>query len=62
MRKPSLTRRSFIKKASTGLAGAALAATGTSSLCANLVKKADKLAILGGNPVRNKPFPSTWPI
>ena len=62
MRKPSLTRRSFIKKASTGLAGAALAATGKSSLYANLVKKADKLAILGGTPVRNKPFPSTWPI
>jgi len=62
MRNPSLTRRSFIKKASTKLAGAALAATGTSSLYASLVKKADTLALLGGAPVRSKPFPSTWPI
>ena len=62
MKRFSLTRRSFIKETSAKLAGAALAATATSSLFANVGKKADKLAILGGTPVRSKPFPSTWPI
>ena len=58
----ALTRRSFMKKTSAGLAGAALAGAGTSSLYANFIKKTDKLAVLGGTPVRGKPFPSTWPI
>ena len=62
MKKSSLTRRSFIKKTSAGLAGAALTAAGTSSLYGNVVKKAAALAVLGGNPVRTKPFLSTWPI
>lgn len=61
MKKLSLTRRSFIKKTSAGLAGAALAA-GTSSLYGSVVKKTKKLALLGGAPVRTKKFPSTWPI
>ncbi|MCJ7673805.1 MAG: hypothetical protein MUO33_01480, partial [Sedimentisphaerales bacterium] len=62
MKKSSLTRRSFIKETSAKLAGAALAATGTGSLFAGVGQKADKLAILGGTPVRSKPFSSTWPI
>ncbi len=61
MKKSSLTRRSFIKKTSAGLAGAALAA-GAGSLYGNIVKKTSKLALLGGAAVRTKPFPSTWPI
>jgi len=62
MEKSSLTRRSFIKETSAKLAGAALAATGTGSLFAGVGQKAEKLAILGGTPVRSKPFSSTWPI
>jgi len=62
MKKFSLTRRSFIKKTSVGLAGAALTVTGASSLYGNVFKNASALAIQGGTPVRNKPFPSSWPI
>jgi perosamine synthetase len=58
----TLTRRSFIKKTSVGLAGAALAGAGASSLYGNAIKKTNKLALLGGTPVRAKKFPSTWPI
>ena len=58
----TLTRRSFIKKTSAGLAGAAIAGASTSSLYANVTKKTNKLAILGGAPVRTKSFSSTWPI
>ncbi|MHC4174586.1 MAG: DegT/DnrJ/EryC1/StrS family aminotransferase [Planctomycetota bacterium] len=62
MKKSVLTRRSFIKRTSAGLAGAALAGVGTSSLYGNVSQKANKLALLGGAPVRTKPFLSTWPI
>ncbi len=62
MKKSVLTRRSFIKRTSAGLAGAALAGAGTSSLYGNVSKKANKLALLSGAPVRTKPFLSTWPI
>jgi len=55
MKKCSLTRRLFIKKTSAGLAGAALAAAGTSSLYANVVKKTNTLALFGGAPVRTNP-------
>ncbi|MFZ2149523.1 MAG: DegT/DnrJ/EryC1/StrS family aminotransferase [Sedimentisphaerales bacterium] len=58
----TLTRRSFIKKSSAGLAGAALAGAGASSLYGNVINKTNKLAVLGGAPVRTKKFPSTWPI
>jgi perosamine synthetase len=58
----SLTRRSFIKKTSAGLAGAALAGAGTGTLRANFISKSNKLALLGGTPVRTRKFPSTWPI
>ena len=50
----TLTRRSFIKKSSAGLAGAALASAGTSSLYGNVMKKTNTLALLGGTPVRMK--------
>jgi len=62
MKMSLLTRRSFIKKTSARLAGAALAAGGTSSLYGNIVKKTKTLALLGGTPVRIKPFLATWPI
>lgn len=62
MKRLFLTRRSFVKRSSAGLAGAALATEGTGSLYANLARKADKLAILGGTPVRTKGFSQPWPI
>ena len=58
----SLTRRSFIKKTSARFGGAALAFAGTSSLYANAANKSNKLALLGGTPVRTKPFGEPWPI
>jgi len=60
--KSFLTRRSFIQETSAQVAGASLALAGASSLYAGVAKKADKLALLGGEPVRNKPFSKTWPI
>ena len=63
MKKYSLTRRSFIKKTSAGLAGAALTAGVSSSLYGNIVKQSSTLAILGGRPVReNRYVPASWPI
>ena len=61
MKKDSITRRKFLRKTSFGAAGAALSISGATSIYANIVKKADTPAILGGKPVRTKPFPS-WPI
>lgn len=61
MRSP-LTRRSFIKRTSAILVSAAVSAAGARSLYADVVKKADSLAIKGGDAVRTKPYPSTWPI
>jgi len=59
MAKSNLTRRQFIAAASAGsLAGVV---SGTIPSYANITKKASKLAILGGEPVRkNKSWPS-WP-
>jgi perosamine synthetase len=59
MAKSNLTRRQFIAAASAGsLIGAA---SRTIPSYANITKKAGKLAILGGEPVRkNKSWPS-WP-
>lgn len=57
-----LTRRSFMKKTSAELTGAALAAVATGSLRANAAGSSNKLALLGGTAVRAKPFDSTWPI
>ena len=60
--KSSLTRRSFVKSASAGLAGISLLAAGTRSLYAGAANKAKTLAIQGGTPVRTKPLSDTWPI
>lgn len=60
-RKSTLTRRSFVKRSSAGLAGLGL--TGfTSPPFAAMSGKPGKLAMLGGTPVRSKPFPKTWPL
>ena len=59
--KISISRRKFLERASLNTAGIALSLSGAKSLYANLAKKADTPAILGGTPVRTKPFPS-WPI
>jgi dTDP-4-amino-4,6-dideoxygalactose transaminase len=56
----SITRRTFLKKTSKGLAGAALATLATTSIYCNKQQK-ETPAILGGTPVRSKPFPS-WPM
>lgn len=57
----SISRRKFLERTSFSTAGIALSLSGVKSLYANLSKKADTPAILGGTPVRTKPFPS-WPI
>ena len=59
--KSSISRRKFLERTSFSTAGIALSLSGVKSLYANLAKKADTPAILGGTPVRTKPFPS-WPI
>lgn len=59
--KSSISRRKFLERTSFSTAGIALSLSGAKSLYANLAKKADTPAILGGTPVRTKPFPS-WPI
>jgi dTDP-4-amino-4,6-dideoxygalactose transaminase len=59
MNKNDLSRRQFIAAASAG----SLTAFASSAMPAygNLSNKAGKLAILGGQPVRTRPWPS-WPI
>jgi len=57
-----LTRRSFMKKTSARLTGMALAVAGTGSLYANAGNDLNKLALLGGSPVRTKSFNQPWPI
>jgi perosamine synthetase len=59
MNKKDLNRREFLNAASA--ASLAAAASGSIPAYANAGKKAGKLAILGGQPVRTKPFPS-WPV
>ena len=54
-----LTRRQFITAASAG--SLAAVASRTIPAYGNISKKAGKLAILGGRPVRTKSFPG-WPI
>jgi len=54
-----ITRRQFISAASAG--SLAAVASGTIPAYGNLRRKAGKLAILGGRPVRTKAFPG-WPI
>lgn len=62
MRKKSIGRRTFIHKSTAGLAGTALfTKAAVTSFHGNIVKRVDTPAILGGTPIRKKPFPS-WPI
>ncbi len=60
--KPSLTRRSFVKAGSAGLASIGFLAAGAKALYAGAAGKANVLALKGGTPVRSKPFSQTWPI
>jgi dTDP-4-amino-4,6-dideoxygalactose transaminase len=60
--KSSLTRRSFVKATSAGLAGIGFLAAGAKSLYAAAMNKSNTLALNGGTPVRAKPFSQTWPI
>ncbi len=59
MRKNNLTRRKFLASASTGTLAAF--ASGGIPVYGIINKKASTLAILGGQPIREKPFPR-WPI
>ena len=58
--KPTLTRRSFLGAAAAGAAAINLPAAAASSFSVP-PKPAGQLALLGGQPVRHKPFPS-WPL
>ena len=60
--KSSLTRRSFVKATSAGLAGIGFLAAGAKSLYAAATSKTNMLALKGGTPVRAKAFSQTWPI
>ncbi len=60
MNQDAITRKGFIRKTSLGAAGAALSLGAAKRLSANLSKAADNPALLGGVPVRDRPFP-TWP-
>jgi len=59
MNKNDLTRRQFLATASAGTITAVT--SGAIPAYGNVSKKASKMAILGGQPVRTKPFPG-WPI
>jgi len=58
MNKNNLTRREFLAAVSTSTIAAASGGIGAYG---NVSKKAGKPAILGGKPVRTKPFPG-WPV
>jgi dTDP-4-amino-4,6-dideoxygalactose transaminase len=64
MRNKSLSRRSFVKQASIGAAGAVLAADGLPSESRVYIQDADKPAILGGTPVRARgnDLEASWPV
>ncbi|MDD2380800.1 MAG: DegT/DnrJ/EryC1/StrS family aminotransferase [Mariniphaga sp.] len=64
MEKKKLTRRTFVKKTSVGAAGFAIAASGISPFFAGMSQNSDKLALLGGNPVRPKGsvLGVKWPV
>ena len=59
MEKHTMTRRQFVSTASAGTLAAVTC--GTIPAYGNLAKKAAKLAMQGGKPVRAKPWP-TWPV
>jgi len=59
MEELNITRRKFITTTSVGALGTIFTATAAS--CGNLNKTSDKLALLGGDPVRTEDWMS-WPI
>lgn len=64
MRKELLTRRTFVKKTSIGVAGVALTENWMSSLSTGIIQDVDKPALMGGIPVRQKGsnLGVSWPI
>jgi len=59
MKKSDLTRREFLSTASVGTI--ATAVSGSIPAYANVTQKASTPAILGGEPLRARPFPD-WPV
>ena len=64
MKKPSFSRREFVRNTSLGVAGAALSAKGITSFSPVALQDTGKPALLGGTPVRPKDriLGSSWPI
>jgi perosamine synthetase len=64
MKRKLFTRRTFVSRTSISAAGAALASGGISSVFSAYIQDADKPAILGGTPVRQKGtgLEVSWPI
>ncbi len=64
MKNKELTRRTFLRKTSFGAAGLTLASNNFSRLFANIQQDSNKLALLGGNPVRPKGsvLGIKWPV
>jgi perosamine synthetase len=64
MKKKLLSRRTFVKTTSTGVAGAALTAGGMSSVYTSFIQDGAKPAILGGIPVRPRgtDLEVSWPV
>jgi dTDP-4-amino-4,6-dideoxygalactose transaminase len=60
MKSKHINRRSFLQGASATAAGMSLAATNAFA-AGDSTKATDRLAVLGGKPVRKEPFPS-WPV
>ncbi|MCF7973386.1 MAG: DegT/DnrJ/EryC1/StrS family aminotransferase [Phycisphaerae bacterium] len=60
--KNQLTRRSFMQETTAGLAGVALAGLSPRTAAGSVVKKANKLALFGGSPVRQESFSQIWPV
>jgi len=64
MKNKPLTRRTFMRKTSFGVAGAALTSNGLASVYLNIFQDVEKPAILGGSPVRPKgsSLGVSWPV
>ncbi len=61
MDKNPQSRRTFLRRSSLGIAGLALAGHSLQALTPSVYSSNNGPALLGGTPVRTKPFPS-WPI
>jgi len=63
MKNKPLTRRKFVKRSSMGATGILLTSGGMTSVFAGTIQDTEKLAILGGNPVRPKgsTLGAVWP-